>query len=80
MFIIMRLIVFPGWGKIKHPGNAHNILQQANMGPISQADCRIKNDKSNYVFGSNSNHEIVNYSVIHCVEMDEVLLKRGKRR
>ncbi|XP_078357475.1 transmembrane protease serine 9-like [Oculina patagonica] len=32
-----------GWGKIKHPGSSHPILQQANMSPISQADCEAKN-------------------------------------
>jgi len=31
-----------GWGKIKHPGSAHNILQQAELPPVSNGDCAIK--------------------------------------
>ena len=29
-----------GWGKIKHPGSSHPILQQAMMPPIDPAKCR----------------------------------------
>lgn len=32
----------PGWGKIKHPGSSHPILQQAMMPPIDQVKCRQK--------------------------------------
>lgn len=31
-----------GWGKIKHPGGSHPILQQAMMPPIDPAKCRQK--------------------------------------
>ncbi|XP_078356255.1 transmembrane protease serine 9-like isoform X2 [Oculina patagonica] len=31
-----------GWGKIKHPGSSHPILQQAMMPPIDQVKCRQK--------------------------------------
>ncbi|KAJ7393854.1 hypothetical protein OS493_003521 [Desmophyllum pertusum] len=36
--------IMEGWGKIKHPGSSHPILQQANMSPIKQADCKINNN------------------------------------
>ena len=32
----------PGWGKIKHPGGSHNILQQAQMPPVTNAACAKK--------------------------------------
>ena len=32
-----------GWGKIKHPGSSHHILQQAHMPSVSLADCKKKN-------------------------------------
>ncbi|XP_015748946.1 PREDICTED: chymotrypsin-like elastase family member 3B [Acropora digitifera] len=31
-----------GWGKIKHPGSAHNILQQAKLPPVSNEVCAKK--------------------------------------
>ncbi|XP_067035066.1 uncharacterized protein [Acropora muricata] len=31
-----------GWGKIKHPGSAHNILQQAKLPPVSNEVCARK--------------------------------------
>lgn len=33
---------FPGWGKIKHPGGSHDILQQAQMPPVTKAACQKK--------------------------------------
>jgi secreted trypsin-like serine protease len=32
-----------GWGKIKHPGSSHHILQQAHMPSVSHAECKRKN-------------------------------------
>ncbi|XP_068723572.1 zinc metalloproteinase nas-15-like [Montipora capricornis] len=32
-----------GWGKIRHPGNSHNILQQAKISPVSESVCKRKN-------------------------------------
>ena len=32
----------PGWGKIKHPGNAHHTLQQAQMPPVPKDVCAKK--------------------------------------
>ncbi|EDO37084.1 predicted protein [Nematostella vectensis] len=31
-----------GWGKIRHPGGSHHILQQAMMPPLSQDACKKK--------------------------------------
>lgn len=31
-----------GWGKIKHPGSAHHILQQAKMPPVNNSECSRK--------------------------------------
>ncbi|KAJ7393856.1 hypothetical protein OS493_003523 [Desmophyllum pertusum] len=31
-----------GWGKIKHPGSSHTILQQAKMPPVTNSDCAKK--------------------------------------
>lgn len=31
-----------GWGKIKHPGTSHNILQQAQMPPVTNEQCAAK--------------------------------------
>ncbi|XP_078356744.1 trypsin-like [Oculina patagonica] len=31
-----------GWGKIKHPGSSHNILQQAQMPPVTNSACANK--------------------------------------
>ena len=31
-----------GWGKIKHPGSSHNILQQAQMPPVTNSECARK--------------------------------------
>ena len=35
-----------GWGKIRHPGSSHPILQQAKMPPVSNAVCHEKLKKS----------------------------------
>ena len=44
-FVILILICLftftsSGWGKIKHPGSSHPILQQAMMPPIDNAKCK----------------------------------------
>ncbi|CAH3103831.1 unnamed protein product, partial [Pocillopora meandrina] len=31
-----------GWGKIKHPGSSHHILQQANLPPVTNSECAKK--------------------------------------
>ena len=31
-----------GWGKIKHPGSAHNILQEAQIPPVTNSECAKK--------------------------------------
>ena len=31
-----------GWGKIKHPGSSHHILQQAKLPPVTNAVCAKK--------------------------------------
>lgn len=38
-----------GWGKIKHPGSSHPILQQAMMPPIDPAKCRQRIQASGVV-------------------------------
>ena len=43
LLITYKFISTTGWGKIKHPGGAHHILQQAHMPSVSLADCRKKN-------------------------------------
>jgi len=35
-----------GWGKIRHPGNMHTVLQQAKMKVVSKAVCQAKNSQS----------------------------------
>jgi len=32
-----------GWGKIKHPGNMHTYLQEANLIPVTKKVCEAKN-------------------------------------
>jgi len=31
-----------GWGKIKHPGSSHHILQQAKLPPVTNDVCAKK--------------------------------------
>ena len=35
-------ICLPGWGKIKHPGSSHIILQQAKIPPVNNTACAAK--------------------------------------
>ena len=37
---------FLGWGKIQHPGSSHNILQQAEIPPVTNSVCQKKLDAS----------------------------------
>ncbi|XP_028402730.1 chymotrypsin-like protease CTRL-1 isoform X2 [Dendronephthya gigantea] len=39
---IISTCYITGWGKIRHPGNSHPILQQGEMPPISNAVCHEK--------------------------------------
>ena len=38
-------LFFSGWGKIRHPGSMHNILQQAKMPVVSKQTCTDLNTK-----------------------------------
>ena len=42
LFVIDMFLIyssFSGWGKIKHPGSSHPILQQAKMPPVAKDVC-----------------------------------------
>ena len=41
-FFFLFLHFHLGWGKIKHPGSSHNILQQAQMPPVTNSECARK--------------------------------------
>ena len=55
--------VCPGWGKIKHPGSSHHILQQANLPPVTNSECAKKLASSP---GRNSRGSLPDKS--HCVD------------
>ena len=39
---VAMFFVCSGWGKIKHPGSSHHILQQANLPPVTNSECAKK--------------------------------------
>lgn len=42
-FLLQNIIFEPtGWGKIKHPGSSHRILQQAVLPPVANDVCAKK--------------------------------------
>ena len=43
MYYTDTLHIILGWGKIKHPGTSHHILQQAHLPTVTLAECKRKN-------------------------------------
>ena len=42
------LLCFAGWGKIRHPGNSHPMLQQAVLPVVNSSICQNKADKAGF--------------------------------
>ena len=42
---IIHVLIFPGWGKTRHPGSMTSVLQQGRMPVVSNSACHASHEK-----------------------------------